>query len=99
MNLVKCNIDSIQSAKTLLEEKNRVIIDDIQIIYNELNDISSILNTPKSSLVVPMCMEKIENISDYLMREKDFFINTFNIVEKSYTQFSNDISEKVGMEK
>ena len=96
MELIKCDINNLQEMKLKINQYNKEIIHELKTFDNELRDIPSILNTPKSSKVIPKCIEYFIAQENYLKNSTNNFNNIIDYTISEYSNYSDELNLMVG---
>lgn len=96
MSLIKVNIENLQNIQDKIDKNNASILDNMKIIDKELEEITSILSTPKSTTVIPSFLEYWRGKEEFVQNQNDVYHHKFNNIINKYIEFSNEIEKMVG---
>lgn len=92
----------IYDERTILEAKNHIdtcneeILTAIEKIYNEFENMSVTLNTPRSSKRIPTFIDYFKNRVTYMKNSKDNYNRMLDTINGEYHSYTNKIKEMVG---
>lgn len=92
----------VYDGKTILDAKNRVdtcngeILDALEKINTELTNMSSTLDTPKSSKTIPSMIEGSNKMVTYVRTSKDNYNSMFDTITGEYNEYMETVNKMVG---
>ena len=95
---IKCTIDNIKKLQKIVEENNNIILDSLKEIDAEYSNISNVLSTPKSTEVMPKCVDYVKNQEKFVIENDTYFQNVFNTIISEYSSFMSETEKSVGGE-
>lgn len=96
MTLIRFESTNISNVQDKFKKENNELLQEIENFHKELYEISTILNTPRSSKVIPEQIEILERMEDYIKKQDVYFDNVFNIAKNEYNNFDQKVKSMVG---
>ena len=96
MTLIKYDQNSLDIVSNKFQNSNSMIIDNLESIKNELDELSNILYTPKSSRIIPEEIKYLDEIITNTKEKDSYFKNTFNTIKNEYSLFNQEVNDSVG---
>ena len=88
--------ETLLEAKSSVEKSNSEILDTLGKIYNELENMSKTLSTPKTQQIVPQYAEYVNKKITYVSKMKENYNNVFDTINNEYHNYSNTVNTMVG---
>ena len=96
MTLVRLDFNSLEKASNEFNECNDIITDNMKMIYDELTNIHTVLDTPKSSKIIPEQIKYMEEVSQYINDKHNYFSNLFVLIKNTYANVDQNVKGSVG---
>lgn len=96
MGLIKLDFNSLEKTANEFKESNEIILKNMKLIYNELVNLPSILDTPKSSKIIEEQIKSMEQMEKYTQDKSDYLSRIFNMAKDEYMKESESIKKAVG---
>lgn len=97
MALVRYEEQTIVAARNKIDTCNENILNSLKKIYEETNNISNILNTPKSNRNMAEMLKYLEGRINYVSNSKTDMNAKLLMVENTYKEgFTNTVAQMVG---
>lgn len=96
MGLIKLDFNSLEKTANEFKESNEIILKNMKLIYNELVNLPSILDTPKSSKIIEEQIKSMEQMEKYTQDKSDYLSGIFNMAKDEYMKESESIKKAVG---
>ena len=97
MGLVRYEEETLIAARNKIDTCNEKILDSLKKIYEETNNISNILNTPKANRNMAEMLKYLEGRINYVGNGKADMNSKLLMVEATYKEgFTNVVSQMVG---
>jgi len=87
------NISDIQNK---FRQENNELLEEFMNFGKELYEVESLLNTPKSSIIIPKQLEILEKMKEYIIEKDTYFENIFNMTKNEYNDLIQNIKSMVG---
>lgn len=88
--------ESLKNVQDIFMENSDTILDNFQLIGRELEDISNVLSTPKSTKVLPEFLEYLKNEEQLISEKKNIYNDKFNNIIVKYQNLKNEVQSMVG---
>ena len=92
----------VYDGKTVIDAKNKIdtyngeILEALEKINNEFVNMSSTLDTPKSSKTIPKMIEKSNEMVTYVSNSKDNYNSMFDTITGEYNEYMETVNKMVG---
>ena len=96
MGIVKFNISNIKDVQAKVNSNNTQILEIIKQLSSELENIETILSTPKSRTYIPKYLEYFKSEEKYLTSAIAGYDTKFNSIINEYNNYVSNIKEMVG---
>lgn len=97
MGLVKYEEQTLIAARNKIDTCNEKILDALRKIYDETNNISNILNTPKANKNIAEMLNYLDNRINYVGNSKADINQKLITIEAIYREeFINSVEKMVG---
>ena len=95
MSIVNFDLESINNLENNFIKSNNIIIENVTSINKELQNISSILSTTRSSRKIPDYIEYLFSTEKELKEEDTKFENLFKVIKEKYSEYAKDVDKMV----
>lgn len=96
MTLIKFDSLNISNIQEKLKKENNELLNEIENFNKELYEVKAILNTPKSSVIIPEQIEILKEMEAYIRKQDVYFDHIFSVAKNEYDDFYQKIKSMVG---
>ncbi len=96
MALINYDEKSFTKATNQVKASNEIILNNMKEITKELDEITSVLNTPKSSIIITKLVEELNEMIKYIDQKDEYFNRTMTSVKNAYSEFMDNTRASVG---